>query len=70
MEKLYNKSEYLKLVIKHGKDVFGSDKKFNLWLETPNFYFDKKKPKTYLKTFKGIKFLDDKLTGIEYGDLC
>ena len=70
MLKKTKKSELLTLFLKHGIEIFGSDKKLNLWLDKENFYLDKKKPKTFLKTNKGIQFLDDRLTNIEYGDLC
>lgn len=55
-------------LIKHGISVFGSSQKFEEWLNTENFYFDKKKPLTFLKTVTGLRFVDDQLTAIEYGD--
>ena len=55
-------------LIKHGMNVFGSSKKFEEWLNTENFYFDKKKPLSFLKTVTGLRFVDDQLTAIEYGD--
>jgi uncharacterized protein (DUF2384 family) len=55
-------------MIKHGNEVFGSRDGFDCWLDTTNFFFDNKKPKNFLNTVTGIRFVDDRLTAIEYGD--
>jgi len=55
-------------LIKHGIEVFGSKENFATWLEKENFFFDKKAPIDFMDTQSGIKFIDDRLTGIEYGD--
>ncbi len=55
-------------LIKHGIRVFGAQKEFEQWLNTPNFYFDNKPPVSFLNTVTGIRFVDDRLTGMEYGD--
>lgn len=55
-------------LIKHGKEVFSSSKAFDTWLDTPNFFFDNKKPSTFLNTVTGIKFVNDRITAMEYGD--
>jgi uncharacterized protein (DUF2384 family) len=55
-------------LIKHGIEVFGTTDAFASWLEKENFYFDKKAPIDFMDTYSGIKFIDDRLTGIEYGD--
>jgi len=55
-------------LIKHGREVFGSNDKFMKWLETENFYFDKKPPVEFLTTSSGLKFVDDRLSAMEYGD--
>ncbi|GAB2679432.1 hypothetical protein GCM10027036_36860 [Flavihumibacter cheonanensis] len=55
-------------LMKHGINVFGSAKAFEQWLNTSNFHFDNSKPTTFLNTVTGIKFVDDRLTAIEYGD--
>lgn len=55
-------------VIKHGIGVFGSINEFDQWLNRKNFYFDNKSPNSYLNTVTGIKFVDDRLTAMEYGD--
>lgn len=55
-------------VIEHGIDVFGTREDFEEWLNSPNFFFDHEKPITFMNTKKGLKFIDDRLTGMEYGD--
>ncbi len=55
-------------LFKHGIEVFGSNQQFKKWLSTSNFYFGNKEPEHYLDTVNGIKFIDDRLTGIEFGD--
>ena len=55
-------------LIKHGIQVFGSVKEFDQWLNQSNFYFDSRSPNAYLNTITGIKFVDDRLTALEYGD--
>lgn len=55
-------------LIKHGMEIFGSMKEFDSWLNQQNFYFDNKNPASFLNTITGIKFIDDRLTAMEYGD--
>ncbi|HEA30982.1 MAG TPA: DUF2384 domain-containing protein [Leeuwenhoekiella sp.] len=55
-------------LFKHGKQVFGDYKAFSTWLETNNFFFDNKAPVSFLTTFSGVLFTDDRLTALEYGD--
>jgi len=55
-------------LMKHGAEVFGTADNFNTWLDTDNFYLNWKKPNIYLNTISGIQFIDDQLTGMEYGD--
>ncbi len=55
-------------LIRHGAEVFGRAADFVEWLEKENFYFDKKAPITFMHTSSGMKFIDDRLTGMEYGD--
>jgi len=66
-----NTQEHLVMLIslfKHGIEVFGSRDSFDNWLITNNFYLDNDTPINYLKTISGIKLIDDRLTGIKYGD--
>ena len=55
-------------LFKHGIEIFGNEEKFKQWLKTENFYFGQKTPVVFIDTASGIKFIDDRLTGIEYGD--
>jgi len=55
-------------IMKHGEEVFGDTDAFNDWLETDNFFLNWQKPNIYLNTISGIQFIDDQLTGMEYGD--
>jgi putative toxin-antitoxin system antitoxin component (TIGR02293 family) len=56
------------ILFKHGIDVFGSPEEFRQWLYSDNFYFGKKQPSSFLNTGTGIRFVDNSLTAIEYGD--
>jgi len=55
-------------LFKHGIEIFGSADQFKKWLEHTNFHFDQKAPIHFINTISGIKFIDDRLTGLEYGD--
>lgn len=55
-------------LFKHGNEIFGTAENFKLWLNKVNFYFDNKTPSAFMSTIGGIKFIDDSLTGMEYGD--
>ncbi|MBL4745151.1 MAG: DUF2384 domain-containing protein [Flavobacteriaceae bacterium] len=55
-------------LMQHGKAVFNSVHKFEEWLKTQNFYFDGEMPIGFLKTITGIRFVNDRLTALEYGD--
>ncbi|MFZ2282631.1 MAG: MbcA/ParS/Xre antitoxin family protein [Lutibacter sp.] len=66
-----NIKEHLVLLIslyEHGIDVFETKENFDKWLLTNNYFLDNKPPKDFLDTVSGIKFIDDQLTAIEYGD--
>ena len=66
-----NIKEHLVLLIslyKHGIEVFESKENFDKWLLAENYLLDNKSPKEFLDTVTGIKFIDDRLTAIEYGD--
>jgi uncharacterized protein (DUF2384 family) len=52
----------------HGIAVFGTHIEFDLWLKTSNFYLDNRRPDTFLNTVSGIRFVDDRLTAMEFGD--
>ncbi len=66
-----NIKEHLVLLIslyEHGIDVFESKESFDKWLLSENYFLDHKSPKDFLDTITGIKFIDDRITAIEYGD--
>ncbi len=66
-----NVKEHLVLLIslyKHGIDVFETSENFDKWLMLENYFLDNKSPKEFLDTISGIKFIDDKLTAMEFGD--
>lgn len=52
----------------HGNDVFGSAAEFKYWLNTENFYFDGQNPSSMLNTVSGIRFVNERLHAMEYGD--
>lgn len=54
--------------LKQGGKVLGSVEALDRWLFTPNFFFDRQPPSTFLNTISGIRFVSDRLTGLEYGD--
>ncbi|MCS4433572.1 antitoxin Xre/MbcA/ParS toxin-binding domain-containing protein [Aquiflexum gelatinilyticum] len=63
--------EHLVLLLslyQHGTDVFGNAENFDKWLDTKNYFFDNLAPKDFLSTSSGIRFTDDRLTAMEYGD--
>ncbi len=55
-------------LFKHGIAIFGSSDQFNEWLQKPNHFFDNDSPLDFLNTISGIKYTDDRLIAIEYGD--
>lgn len=55
-------------LFKHGSEIFDSNEDFNKWLNEENFYFDGKAPVSYLNTIAGIRFVESRLTALEYGD--
>ena len=55
-------------LFKHGAEVFGTVKEFDKWLSQENYYFDNKNPMSFMNTITGIKYVDDRLTAMEYGD--
>ncbi len=66
-----NTKEQIVLLIslfKYGVDVFGSTNHFYNWLTTKNFFLDNDSPIDYPKTISGIRLIEERLTGIEYGD--
>lgn len=52
----------------HGLEVFENKENFDKWLTTKNHLLDMRPPMEFLDTISGIKFVDDRLTAIQYGD--
>jgi putative toxin-antitoxin system antitoxin component (TIGR02293 family) len=55
-------------LFKHGNEVFGSSESFMRWLNSENQFLDEEKPVVFLNTVTGIRFINDRLTAIEFGD--
>ncbi|MBC6399426.1 MAG: DUF2384 domain-containing protein [Ekhidna sp.] len=55
-------------LFKHGKEVFGTTDQFISWMNIDNPFLDYSKPIDYLNTITGIRFINDRLTAMEYGD--
>jgi uncharacterized protein (DUF2384 family) len=55
-------------LFKHGIAFFGSSEKFGAWLQKENYFFDNDMPINFLNTISGIRYTDDRLTAMEYGD--
>lgn len=63
--------EHLLLLLglfKHGKRVFGTSLAFDEWLKLNNFHFDESAPVSFLNSVTGVRFVDDFLTAMEFGD--
>ena len=57
----------LSSLYKYGTEVFGTEEKFIMWLETKNSALGNIIPKKLLDIADGINLLKDELTRIEYG---
>jgi uncharacterized protein (DUF2384 family) len=55
-------------LFEHGKEVFGTKESFNEWLNEKNFFFNGEAPVNYLNTVAGIRFVESRLTAMEFGD--
>lgn len=63
--------EHIILIIslyKHGAEVFGGVQEFEAWLSKKNPLLSHKTPQEFLETISGIKFIDSRLTAIEFGE--
>jgi putative toxin-antitoxin system antitoxin component (TIGR02293 family) len=67
-KKLSEQVVMLRAVFEKGKAVFGNAEAFDEWLDKSNFFFDDKKPVTFLDTTSGMRYIFDRLTAMEYGD--
>lgn len=68
--KILNKEQVILLIslFKQGTQLFGTSKNFELWLDTENFFFDYNKPFEFLKSISGIRFIEERLVAMKYGD--
>ncbi|WP_312716986.1 antitoxin Xre/MbcA/ParS toxin-binding domain-containing protein [Sphingobacterium multivorum] len=53
---------------KHGIEVFGHVENFEAWLSEKNYLLDNCTPASFLETISGIKFIDNRLTAMEFGE--
>lgn len=53
---------------KHGLEVFDNKDKFEEWLISKNFLLDNKAPMEFMDTISGIRFIDNRLTAMEFGE--
>ena len=60
--------ERIQILKTRGIEVFGSENDFIDWLDSPNVFLEDKKPLEFLNTTSGIKLINSRLTGIQYGD--
>lgn len=58
----------LSALFKHGAQIFGSNKEFESWLDRENLMLDGLKPADMLGSVSGIRLIDNRLYGMEYGD--
>jgi len=66
-----NIKEHIVLIIslyKHGIEVFGDTDNFEKWLSMKNPLLDNQAPTSFLDTVSGIKFIDNRLSALEYGE--
>ena len=67
-KKLKEQVVMLRAVFEKGRTVLGSAEAFDKWLDSSNFFFDGKKPISFLDTTSGMRYIFDRLTSMEYGD--
>lgn len=58
----------LSSLFKQGWEIFGSSQEFKNWLRKENFFFDEKAPLSFLNTISGIRYIENRLTAMEFGD--
>lgn len=66
-----NIKEHIILILslyKHGIEVFDTSENFEKWLSKKNYLLDGRVPFDFLETISGIKFIDNRLTAIEFGE--
>ena len=66
-----NTKEHILILLslyKHGIETFGNKDDFEKWLSLPNILLDNKPPVSFLDTILGIKFIDNRLIAMEFGE--
>lgn len=66
-----NTKEHVILILslyKHGIELFDTVENFESWLSKNNPVLDNRAPIEFLETISGIKFIDDRLTAMEFGE--
>lgn len=58
------------MLFNYGKEVFGNEDNFNIWLQTKNIALGGIAPKELLETTFGIRLVKEELTRIEHGVLA
>lgn len=53
---------------KHGMEVFEDKDTFEQWLKAENLLMGNKAPLSFLDTISGIKWIDTRLTAMEFGE--
>lgn len=54
-------------IAERGRNIFGTEERFKLWLNTPSMALGGKSPNTLLDTTTGMHLVAAELTGIEHG---
>ncbi len=54
-------------IVERGREVFGSEEKFKMWLGAPSFSLGNTSPNELLDTTTGMQVVKAELTRIEYG---
>lgn len=54
-------------LFKQGTALFGSQEKFNDWINSKNAVMNDEMPASYFDTFSGIQLVFDELNTIEHG---
>jgi putative toxin-antitoxin system antitoxin component (TIGR02293 family) len=54
-------------ILQKGKEVFGNEEKFGIWLHIPSIALGGKAPLEFFDTSTGLQYIRDELGRIEYG---
>jgi putative toxin-antitoxin system antitoxin component (TIGR02293 family) len=56
-------------VLSRGREIFGDDESFKLWLDQPNTALNDQKPIELLRKPFGVEMIEDALEALQYGNL-